>query len=122
MVGAFAGIAIAEVIYRAGDAVYNLYEKYISLDAVSRAYQETVAKQKDADYIDPHSIEEAELRWKLATQSAKDYAEAAEKASHAGQPGDTVGIITEMFVGHDFAEKQTAAQTQADALAKVPVR
>ena len=73
MMGAFAGIAIAEVVYRAGEAVYNLYNKYISLNAVADDYYKTVQKHNEDKFVDTHSIEATKARIDEATKSAHEF-------------------------------------------------
>ncbi len=124
MMGAFAGIAIAEVFYRAGEAVYNLYTKYISLNAVAEEYNKTVTAHRDEGFVDTHSIETTTQRIDEATEAAKRFNAQAAMLHEEGRkdllsgfdPYHLASGITSMVEGHGAAEQGRKSQEQADSL------
>ena len=114
-----AGFAVAEVLFRAGDAVYNLYNKYISLTAAAEDYNKTVQKRKDEDFIESHSIETATDRIKGATAAAKEFFALRDKYSNAATSGNEwnpVLAVGQLLDARKAADMGYKAQSQADAL------
>jgi hypothetical protein len=125
LIGVVSTVAIAEVFVRAGTAVYNLYEKYFSLNAAAKEYQDTVDKQRDAIFMDPHSIEVTIQRINEATEAAKNFKAVSESLNDAGKrdiaggfmnPFQTARGIKEMWDSRDEANKGNKSQEQADGL------
>ena len=83
-INVFAGIAVAEVLFRIGEGAYNLYEKYISLTAAAKQYNDEVQKHQDEKFVDTHSIEVTIQRIDEATAAAKRFHEAAQQGSSLG--------------------------------------
>lgn len=86
-------LALGGVLVEIGKSAYNLYEKFISLDAVSNKLLEDFKKMQEADFINVRSIETATARLDQATRSATNLGLAA-KALHdislAGVFGDVL--------------------------------
>ena len=91
LVGGAALFAVGEVIYRTGDAVYNLYEKYISLNAAAEEYNKTVQQHKDEDFVNTRSIEDTTLRLHEATDAAKGFKQLGEEI-HNGAWADILSF------------------------------
>ena len=123
MGGVLVGLGAAEIFYRMGAAIYDGYEKFISLTAAAKAYDEQVQKQKDADFTNTHSIETTRDRIDEATKSAKAFeAEGATIQSGAWKDifsGNTQGFATgvaSLVQGRQVADQGYKSQTQADQL------
>jgi hypothetical protein len=67
--GAFAGLAIAEVLYHMGKEVYDLGEKWLDTGAAARAYGQEVEENAKKDFANVTSIEDAKFRIDEATAS-----------------------------------------------------
>lgn len=115
MMGAFAGVAVAEVLFRIGEGVYNLYTKYISLTAVADAYNKTVLAHRSEAWSDTKNIELTTERLNLATEAAKRFNEEAAQKSDSALHSIT-GKPTDLFYAHQLAENAVKNQEAADAL------
>jgi hypothetical protein len=88
------GVAAVSIIAQLGGEAYNLYEKYISLDAAAEEYQKTLEKTKEEDYWKSDSIETTTMRIREATSAAIEYRSTAEQMSHAGWGMIGSGILS----------------------------
>ena len=77
-------IALGEVLVDMGRKVYDLYEKYISLDAAAEQFGETVEKIRQRDIVDVRSIEDANLRVKELNESADHLLTTAQQMHSTG--------------------------------------
>ena len=125
MMGAFAGIAIAEVFVRMGESAYNLYEKYISLTAAANDYNKEVQKHKDEAFVDTHSIEVTTQRIDEATNVAKNFQTVAQQLHAQGLQDLGSGFLDpyhlakgakELYDARDAANSGYKSQGQSDAL------
>jgi hypothetical protein len=120
---AMAGFAMLEVLERAGEAVYNLYEKYLSVTSVAEKFYDEMKKNSEADFTNTRSIEDTTLRINQATQAMVGYNAVAE-ADHKGGLLNIFGGnfmnpasgIAGMIFAHQAAEAGSAAGKQMEQL------
>jgi len=121
-------VGSVEIFARLGEGIYNAYEKYVSLTAVAQQYNEELAKKKDEDFINPHTIETAILRLNQATESAQKlhdvavsmrgdfWSEVAAGFGTGGLQGGVLAGATNLVGSHGLEESSVNARGQADAL------
>ncbi len=126
VMGAITSVAIAEVFIRGAAAVYNLYDKYISLNAVAQEYNRQVQAHKDEDFINPHSIETATERINEATEAAKTFRDVGTQihdtawsgilSALGGNMTSLSGALGGLFGGTQMVRQGFKSQGQSDAL------
>lgn len=122
-------IGTAEIGYQLGKGLYDAYEKWISLGAAAKAYQDQVAKAKDEDFINVRDIETATARIDEATNAAKRFQEAAQQmhggifrdvmegfSGGGGMAGALRAGLMDTVGARQLADQGYKRQGQADAL------
>ena len=87
-------LALGSVLVEIGKNAYNAYEKFVSLDSVSKKLLEDFKKMAEADFINVRSIETATERLDKATKSATNLREAAQGIHDASFSGAIVNLAT----------------------------
>jgi hypothetical protein len=116
-----AGLVALQVFERLAEGAYNLYEKYLSVQAVQDEFYESVKKAAEQDFANTRSIEDTRLRIDQATQSMVAYNKAAEGSqrsgwasilSNLGNPGGMGAGFVDLLGAHDLAKGGATAGTQ----------
>ncbi len=63
--------AMVDILVHMGEAVYNLDQKYLSLDAATKRFNTSLDKIHSQDFMDVHSIEEAQAGIEASNDSAE---------------------------------------------------
>ena len=119
--------ALAGVLVEMAERGYDLYERFISIDAVWNKLAEDVMKMQGRDFINVHSIETATLRLDQANTAATNLRETAESLHKSGTfdlvegllSGNTGGIaaaLAQLTAGHGAAEGSAQRTEQSIAL------
>ena len=87
-------LGAVDIFAHMGESVYNLYEKYISLDAAQDKFLEAQADAKDKDFINVRSLEDAQPRLEQAQNSMQNLKGLAEDMSHSGWSKIFEGVLS----------------------------
>lgn len=121
-------IGAIDIGVRLAQGLYNAYEKWISLSAAAKDYQDQVAKTKEEDFINVRDIETARMRIDEATASAKGFIDTAQQMHKnvwsdmvAGmRVGGLSGVVTaamqDIYGGRQMADQGYKVKGQVDAL------
>ena len=116
----FIALGAVEIIGRMATSIYDLYEKWIDVEAAADEYTKTVKKNQDADFINVRSIEDAKLRIDEATSAMTNAREAAQALHSAGVAeifsGDVAGGAGMLAAAHSAAASSVKSGEQANAL------
>ena len=128
-------LGAAEIFVRLGMGAYELYEKFISLKAAAKEYEDQLGKLKEADFTNTRSIEDTAIRWNEAAQAAERYHAEAEKAGSVsaivsntqprtalagllGPLGMGVSEVQNLMAAHDNEQLSGQSKTERDSLAR----
>lgn len=122
------GVAAVTILAQVGESLYDLYEKYIDLDAAANKYNDDVAKKKTEDFVDVHSIETARMRLDEATDSVTKLHDAAQNMrggfwsdvfsglNSGGFQGGLIAGVANLAGSRSLADASAQSAAQADAL------
>lgn len=123
----FGAAALVGVLVSVGEKLDEVYEKYIDLDSASAKFADTVRQQASTDFINVHSLEEANDRLDRAAASATNLRAVAEQIHSIsfselmqGVAGGNFGQIVQAIAGlagaHAAASGSVQNQAQVMAL------
>lgn len=116
----FGVAALVDVFVQVGEGAYNLYEKFISLDAIENKFTDDVKKLQQQDFINVHSIEVASQRLQQATRDATNLRAVALSLHSEGFKeifsGNIGAGIGELFGAKDMEKQSVIDKTQTLAL------
>ena len=108
----------ADLFVHLAEGAYNLYEKYLDVNAAQNDFLKTMQENKDKDFINVHSIETAQMRITQATAAMAGLNAEAQSMSKQGILdifSNNVGMgIGELLAGKKIADQgaKSAGQQQ----------
>jgi hypothetical protein len=125
-VGSFAGgilaIGAAEVFVRMGEAIYDAYQKYLSINAAADKYYETLKKTSELDFTNTRDLATTQERLDNATQRSVGDPKAASALQKQGLlsifSGGAASGIGMLMGAHTVAEDGATASGQMMELSR----
>jgi hypothetical protein len=104
MIGpALIGLGAVDIFAHMAEGAYNLYEKYIDINAAQKEFLKTMEQNKDKDFVNVHSIETAQLRIEQATSAMTNFRSAGESMSKAGWLDLLIGASNQVKLEQESA-------------------
>jgi hypothetical protein len=118
-------IGAADIFAHMAESAYNLYEKYIDINAAQDEFLKKLDEARERDFVNVHSIETADMRIKQATESMVGWNDAAKEMSHSGWLDIAQGLanpqamstgISQLLMARKMSEFSATAAGQTQEL------
>ena len=125
--GTLVALGAAEIFSRLAIGIYDAYQKYVSLNAAAETYEETVAKQRDADFTNTRSIEDTRDRIQEANRAATEFKNLGQEIQNGAWKDILQGALSgnvsqlsagagNLIAGRQLGDAGYKSQGQSDAL------
>jgi len=122
---ALIGIGAVDIFAHMAESAYNLYEKYVDINAAQDEFLKKLNEAQEKDFVNVHSIETARLRIGEATEAMIDWNEAAKESSQQGwrdffasfaNPAGFPAAFSELWDARQMSENYATAAGQTQEL------